>query len=215
MRNAAFILSLKELAAEYDTIGQALFEQANAIATYPKHDPGDRLYSLDRIAERSTVQLRHLAACAAPEQKSAFYAGLPSLLGISVEEERLWIKITVPSILPNRSGKDNSEFLMRPLRNSLTEFQRTNQMPKFRDCMICIVHGYDEALGQRRIRDYDNIETKRYLDVIESALLTNDSSLLCSVLQTTEILDRDCTQFFLMQPETLQTWSKIHIRTKT
>ena len=30
MRNPAFILSLKELAAEYNTIGQALFEQANA-----------------------------------------------------------------------------------------------------------------------------------------------------------------------------------------
>ena len=95
MRNAAFILSLKELAAEYNTIGQALFEQANAIATYPKHDPGDRLYSLDRIAERSTVQLRHLAARAAPEQKSAFYAGLPSLLGISVEEKKVTADISV------------------------------------------------------------------------------------------------------------------------
>ena len=54
-------------------------------------------------------------------------------------------------------------------------------MERFGACAICIVHQYDEALGIRRIRDYDNIETKRYLDVIESMLLTNDRpALYCS-----------------------------------
>ena len=74
---------------------------------------------------------------------------------------------------------------------------------------------YDESLGIRRVRDYDNIETKRYLDVIESILLTNDSGLLCSVLQTTKMGERDCTQFYLMQPETLSIWAKDHIKSNT
>ena len=78
-----------------------------------------------------------------------------------------------------------------------------------------IVHMYDESLGIRRVRDYDNIETKRYLDVIESILLTNDSGLLCSVLQTTKMGERDCTQFYLMQPETLSIWAKDHIKSNT
>ena len=82
-------------------------------------------------------------------------------------------------------------------------------------CGICIVHMYDESLGIRRVRDYDNIETKRYLDVIESILLTNDSGLLCSVLQTTKMGERDCTQFYLMQPETLSIWAKDHIKSNT
>ena len=77
--------------------------------------------------------------------------------------------------------------------------------------MICIVHRYDEALGIRRVRDYDNIETKRYLDVIESVFLTNDSGLLCSVLQTTQISDRDCTEFYLMLPDTLPLWAKMFL----
>ena len=59
------------------------------------------------------------------------------------------------------------------------------------------------VLGKRRIRDYDNIEAKRYLDVIESMLLTNDSGLLCTALQTTQMFDRDSTGFYLMRPETL------------
>ena len=72
--------------------------------------------------------------------------------------------------------------------------------------MICIVHQYDAALGTRRVRDYDNIETKRFLDVIESVFLTNDSGLLCSVLQTTKMGDRDATDFYLMLPESLLKW---------
>lgn len=88
-------------------------------------------------------------------------------------------------------------------------------MERFRDCGICIVHQYDEAMGLRRVRDYDNIETKRYLDVIESVLLTNDSGLLCTLLQTTEIGDRDCTEFYLMQPESLSVWAKERVKTHT
>ena len=88
-------------------------------------------------------------------------------------------------------------------------------MERFGACAICIVHQYDEALGIRRIRDYDNIETKRYLDVIESMLLTNDSGLLCTVLQATQVADRDCTEFYLMRPESLPAWAKIHIKSTT
>lgn len=65
------------------------------------------------------------------------------------------------------------------------------------------------------IRDYDNIETKRYLDVIESMLLTNDSGLLCTVLQATRMSDRDSAEFYLMRPETLSSWAKNHIKTTT
>lgn len=60
-----------------------------------------------------------------------------------------------------------------------------------------------------------DIETKRYLDVIESMLLTNDSGLLCTVLQATRMSDRDSAEFYLMRPETLSSWAKNHIKTTT
>lgn len=68
---------------------------------------------------------------------------------------------------------------------------------------------------QRSCLHYDNIETKRYLDVIESMLLTNDSGLLCTVLQATRMSDRDSAEFYLMRPETLSSWAKNHIKTTT
>ena len=88
-------------------------------------------------------------------------------------------------------------------------------MERFGECVICIVHQYDEALGVNRVRDYDNIETKRYLDVIESVMLTNDSGLLCTVLQTTEMSDRDRTVFYLMLPESLPIWARDNIKSHT
>lgn len=214
MRNTDFINSIREIASDYDAVSQSLFELAAVIEKIPSHDPKERLYSLVRSAERDTVQLRNLASRTMWGNVSPFYEELGSVLGISVDEETKWIRITVPAILPNRNSRDNSDYLMRPLRNSLIRFQRERPIAKFCDCMICIVHGYDEALSMRRVRDYDNIETKRYLDVIESVLLTTDSGLLCSVLQTSEAMDRDCTQFYLMQPETLSLWAKEHIRTR-
>ena len=144
-----------------------------------------------------------------------FYGEVADLLGIRIDETHDWLKITVPAILPKRNQRDNQAFLTRPLRYALLDFLKENPMERFGSCAICIVHNYDEALGKRRIRDYDNIETKRYLDVIESMLLTNDSGLLCTVLQATKVSDRDCTEFYLMRPETLSTWAKNHIKSTT
>ena len=126
-----------------------------------------------------------------------------------------WIKITVPAILPKRNQRDNQAFLVTPLRQSLRQFLRENPMERFGKCAICIVHKYDEALGTLRVRDYDNIETKRYLDVIEAHLLTNDSGLLCTVLQWTELADRDATEFYLMLPKTLPKWVEKQLKNST
>lgn len=54
-----------------------------------------------------------------------------------------------------------------------------------------------------------------YLDVIESIFLTNDSGLLCTVLQTTQLYDKDATEFFLMLPESLPTWAETHLKFDT
>lgn len=135
--------------------------------------------------------------------------------GRTVDESRAWLKrIIITWAILNSLGF-NQAFLTRPLRYAIMDYLKENPMERFGSCAICIVHNYDAALGKRRIRDYDNIETKRYLDVIESMLLTNDSGLLCTVLQATRMSDRDSAEFYLMRPETLSSWAKNHIKTTT
>ena len=215
MINKKYIETLMEVASDFDAISTELFSLSHSLQDNPKHNPNNKLYSLVRSAEANTVQLRNLTARTMWGNTTPFYESLATALGIKVIEEQKWIKITVPAILPSRNQRDNMSFLTRPLRHCLIQFQREQPMERFRNCRICIVHKYDEALGLRRVRDYDNIETKRYLDVIEAVFLTNDSGLLCSVLQTTEIADRDCTEFYLMQPESLAIWAKDHIKSHT
>ena len=213
--NKQFIEQLRKVASDYEAISTELFALSHVLEDNPRNNPHNKLYSLIRSAEINTVELRNLGARTFWGNTSPFYEDLATALGISVKEYHRWIKITVPAILPNRNRRDNLAYITRPLRSCLIQFQREHPMERFRECGICIVHQYDEAMSLRRVRDYDNIETKRYLDVIESVMLTNDSGLLCTVLQTTEMGDRDCTEFYLMQPENLSLWAKERIKTHT
>ena len=215
MENPKYILLMRQVASDFDGISHELFQIANDLERIDQFNPQQKLYSLVRSAEVSTVSLRNLTARTVHDDVAPFYGEVADLLGIKIEESHDWIKITVPAILPKRNQRDNQAFLTRPLRYALLDFLKENPMERFGACAICIVHQYDEALGIRRIRDYDNIETKRYLDVIESMLLTNDSGLLCTVLQATQVADRDCTEFYLMRPESLPAWAKTHIKSTT
>ena len=206
MENPKYILVMRQVASDYDGISHELFQIANNLERMDQFNPQQKLFSLVRNAEVSTVSLRNLTARTVRDDTAHFYGEVADLLGIRIDETHDWLKITVPAILPKRNQRDNQAFLTRPLRYALLDFLKENPMERFGSCAICIVHNYDEALGKRRIRDYDNIETKRYLDVIESMLLTNDSGLLCTVLQATKVSDRDCTEFYLLLPETLSTW---------
>lgn len=215
MENPKYILAMRQAAADYDGVSRELVQIADQLERIDQFNPQQKLFSLVRTAEVATVALRNLTARTVKDDAAPFYGEVADLLGIRVEESHDWLRITVPAILPKRNQRDNQAFLTRPLRYALLDFLKENPMERFGRCAICIVHNYDEALGIRRIRDYDNIETKRYLDVIESMLLTNDSGLLCTVLQATQMADRDYTEFYLMRPETLSSWAKSRIKSTT
>ena len=215
MEHSKYIQAMRKVASDFDGVSHELFQVADTMERVDQYNPQSKLFSLVRTAEVSTVALRNLTARTVHDDLAPFYCEVADLLGIKVEETHDWLKISVPAILPKRNQRDNQAFLTRPLRYAIIEFLKENPMERFGSCAICIVHNYDAALGKRRIRDYDNIETKRYLDVIESMLLTNDSGLLCTVLQATQMSDRDSAEFYLMRPETLSSWAKKHIKTTT
>lgn len=215
MFNEKYVKAAREVADNYDAVCRGLLEVADSIDAVRLYNPQPTMFSLVRLAEVNTVKLRNLAARTVSGEPGEFQSEISSLLGIRVEEDKDWIRITVPGLLPNRNRSDNPSFIARPLRNALAQYLRENPMERFCRCAVCIVHNYDISMGMQRVRDYDNIETKRYLDVIESMLLTNDSGLLCTVLQTTKIMDRDTTEFYLMLPETLPKWWENNVKTHT
>ena len=206
---------LCELASNYELVSQELFRLSHVLETYPEYHPDSELWSLVRSIEVNTVNFRSLCAhmLGKPDNHS-YYESVAENMRIQITEEHDWIKITVPAILPGRRRTDSNLYLTRPLRQAILAYNRDDPVDRFSECVICIVHCYDVALGESRVRDYDNIETKRFLDVIESGFLTNDSGLLCSVLQTSRIWDRDCTEFYLMAPQKLPRWSEKYLQNR-
>lgn len=72
--------------------------------------------------------------------------------------------------------------------------------------MVCFCSVYDRTLSERRVRDYDNLELKRLLDVAASYLLTDDTGLLLDTYHTTELGDADCTRIVIMPSTRLSAW---------
>ena len=79
-------------------------------------------------------------------------------------------------------------------------------MPRLSHCIVCFSLVYSKELPVRRVRDYDNLELKQFLDVAASFLLTDDSGLLCDAYHTTELGDMDCTRISIMDSKQFPDW---------
>jgi len=113
------------------------------------------------------------------------------------------VEITLPCLIPGRKKKP-TEFITAPLYAALERFIRDRppdqHFERFGNCIIWITHVYDKALySAARKRDYDNIETKGIIDVINAFLLTDDNGFRCSIYQTSETSDRDFTRISVME----------------
>jgi len=118
------------------------------------------------------------------------------------------IDITIPCLIPGRKKKP-TEYITAPLYAALERFVREGEanqhttsfrlFERFDECVIWITHIYDRQLITKgRKRDYDNIETKGIIDVINAFLLTDDNGLLCNVYHTSEISNKDLTRISVM-----------------
>lgn len=79
-------------------------------------------------------------------------------------------------------------------------------MPQFKHCVVCFSNIYNRELSTRRVRDYDNLELKRLLDVAASFMLVDDSGLLCDAYHTTELGETDCTRISIMDSAHFPEW---------
>lgn len=154
MDNPKYIQVMRQVASDFDGISHELFQVASDLERMDQYNPQQKLFSLVRSAEVSSVTLRNLTARTVRDDTAPFYCEVADLLGIKVEETHDWLKISVPAILPKRNQRDNQAFLTRPLRYAIMDYLKENPMERFGSCAICIVHNYDAALGKRRIRDY-------------------------------------------------------------
>lgn len=106
MDNPKYIQVMRQVASDFDGISHELFQVASDLARMDQYNPQQKLFSLVRSAEVSSVTLRNLTARTVRDDTAPFYCEVADLLGIKVEETHDWLKISVPAILPKRNQRD-------------------------------------------------------------------------------------------------------------
>lgn len=100
MDNPKYIQVMRQVASDFDGISHELFQVASDLERMDQYNPQQKLFSLVRSAEVSSVTLRNLTARTVRDDTAPFYCEVADLLGIKVEETHDWLKISVPAILP-------------------------------------------------------------------------------------------------------------------
>lgn len=139
-------------------------------------------------------------------KKEEYLRSAETMQGIEISENDGILEIKLPCLLPKRRQRQSTEFLLDPFTSALSDYAAHHTMPQFQHCVVCFSHIYAQKLPERRIRDYDNLELKQFLDVAASFILTDDNGLLCDAYNTTELGEEDCTRLFLMDSTQFPAW---------
>lgn len=157
-------------------------------------------------AEWVAIRLRHLVYALPFTSKQDYLPQAADTMGIKIEQRERMYEITLPGLMPKRRSTRGIEYLIDPLMAALERFVREHGVVRFPHYTVCFIMVYDQALPQRRIRDYDNLELKAVLDAAAAFLMESDSGLLCDAYHSTELGETDCTRMFIMDSRCYPKW---------
>ena len=146
-------------------------------------------------SELIACRMRHLL------YGSTYLASAGVVQGIRIKAQENMLEITLPCLLPKRKQRQSTEFLIDPLYFTLSQYSENNELPKFRQCVVCFSHIYSE-----KFHNYDNLELKQLLDVLSTFIMVDDTGLLVDAYNTTEIGEADCTRISVMAKEDFPKW---------
>ena len=127
-------------------------------------------------AERIACRLRHLLYATTSVTRDEYLTSAAVMQGIEIRSEDGILEITLPCLHPKRKQQQSTEYLLDPFTAALGQYVKSNPMPRLRHCVVCFSLIYSRDLPERRVRDYDNLELKQFLDVAASFLLTSGES---------------------------------------
>ena len=157
-------------------------------------------------AEMIACRLRNLVYTTTSAEKDDYLRSAADAMDIEVSSRDGVIEITLPCLLPKKKKGESCDFLVGPLTAAMSVFAEEHRMPRMEHCVICFSHIYNREQPERRVRDYDNIELKKLLDITASYILSDDNGLLCDAYNTTELGDADRTVISIMESERFPRW---------
>ena len=205
MNRALLSKRISSLLAEISRLSNALCAMNTMdLQRYPENY---ELLSTDAAlrAEQIACRMRHLVYGFTTVQKHEYLTSAANVLGITITAQPGLVEITLPGLLPKKK-QCSAEYLADPLDQALGQFTKEHPCSRFDSCVICFCHIYAESGGRGRIRDYDNLEMKRLLDIVCAYLMEDDTGLLCDVYNTTELGEEDATKLCVMDRDLFSGW---------
>jgi hypothetical protein len=198
MNEQIFKKKINSLQDDMRRLNNAIFTLA---ASNYKHYPENFLkYSLDTAirAEKLACKFRHIVSEYGMVKREPLMERVVEAHDMKIWQDGETIVITIPRLLPKINRIRNSDFINQPLHYALHRYCAENRVEKYRHCTVCFVHVYDEKLSLRRIRDYDNTETRNVLNTVATFLMLDDSGQWCDAYHATELGKADCTRIYIM-----------------
>lgn len=178
----------------------------NAICAYAMTDATRYPENFESIGLEMAMKAEAIA-CSTRNIVSVYPAGIRKKVlqtavdsqGIQVNRTNTGFEIIMPGLMPKRSGRNNAAFIIEPLCFALEEFTKERFIERYDHAMIWFIYEYGEDTPARHIRDYDNLEAKEVLDVVNTFFLIDDSGEHCELHYSTRRGLRDCTRIIISE----------------
>lgn len=152
-------------------------------------------------SEKLTCMVRKFAADTFVSQSDTIMRNAAEIQGIKAQKKNGIIEIEIPFILPKKKHR-NSKFISDPLFYVLNTKVQEDDFRISERAVVCFVYIYSGTNTKMSARDYDNIESKKILDVIALFALRDDGAEFCDVFHKMVRGKTDKTKIFVM-PEKL------------
>lgn len=190
-----------------DMTGSLIRQSCDLLATVRKINETDynsEVKNFEYLTDRLEILSEKFACSVRDFARNTFVANRYEVMdkasemqGIEVRKDGNAVIVDLPFLLPRKKGKEH-KFIGDPLWYKLEEISKAEDL-KVRDkAVICIIHTYDNVNKKARCYDYDNLESKKILDIITLFTLTDDAPEYCDVYQTVQLSDRDKTRILIM-----------------
>ena len=150
-------------------------------------------------AEAIACSTRNIASTFMTNGRKQLIHHVTDAHGIKVRQNKLGYEIVMPYLMTKRSGKHSVMFLLEPLSSALMQFIKEHPIERMKHAVIWYIYEYAEDTPARHIKDYDNMEAKEVLDMINSFFLIDDGGEFCELHYSIRRGKRDCTRVIISQ----------------
>lgn len=158
--------------------------------------------------ENACLQMRRVVfeASRTKRQKKEIAAYMSDIHDVSICQNSNSYEIHIPLLLPHRKN-DKADFIDGIVTQALYQYEKEHMgISRIKEGVVCFQHCYDKSRKIGMVRDHDNIEKKRVLDLLRLFFLETDNGIYLDTYDYSVFGERDETVIEIMEKGTFADW---------